>query len=80
MWNVAATEDIQAEQTAENYLLEASPSVMQRSRMTHGKNKKNLKLFSPLEFVAAKTQLEIALILGKKGCQPVDKRVFLGCP
>jgi len=31
-------------------------SVIYRSKMTHGKNKKNFQVFSPVEFVAAITQ------------------------
>jgi hypothetical protein len=35
---------------------EGDSSVIYRSRMTHGKNKKNFYVFSPLEFIAAITQ------------------------
>lgn len=33
-----------------------SNSVLYRSKMTHGKNRKNFEVFSPLEFIAAITQ------------------------
>ena len=36
--------------------IEKSGMVIYRSRMTHGKNKKNYKLFSAIEFIAAVTQ------------------------
>ncbi len=35
---------------------EGDSSVIYRSKMTHGKNKKNFHVFSPLEFIAAITQ------------------------
>lgn len=35
---------------------EGDSSVIYRSKMTHGKNKKNFQVFSPLEFIAAVTQ------------------------
>ncbi len=35
---------------------EGDSSVIYRSKMTHGKNKKNFQVFSPLEFIAAITQ------------------------
>jgi hypothetical protein len=35
---------------------EKTESVIYHSKMTHGKNKKNFELFSPLEFIAAITQ------------------------
>ncbi len=35
---------------------EGDSSVIYRSKMTHGKNKKNFNVFSPLEFIAAITQ------------------------
>ncbi|MCP4343010.1 MAG: hypothetical protein GY799_30030 [Desulfobulbaceae bacterium] len=35
---------------------EGASSVIYRSRMMHGKNKKNFKVFTSLEFIAAITQ------------------------
>ncbi len=35
---------------------EKTDSVIYHSKMTHGKNKKNFEIFSPLEFIAAITQ------------------------
>ena len=35
---------------------EGDSSVIYRSKMTHGKNKRNFQVFSPLEFIAAITQ------------------------
>jgi len=35
---------------------EKTNSVLYRSKMTHGRNKKNFQVFSPLEFIAAITQ------------------------
>ncbi len=35
---------------------EGDSSVIYRSKMSHGKNKKNFQVFSPLEFIAAITQ------------------------
>ncbi len=35
---------------------EGDSSVIYRSKMTHGKNKKNFQVFSPLEFIASITQ------------------------
>jgi hypothetical protein len=35
---------------------EGDSSVIYRSKMTHGKNKRNFQIFSPLEFIAAITQ------------------------
>ncbi|THB77398.1 MAG: hypothetical protein D6B25_07050 [Desulfobulbaceae bacterium] len=35
---------------------EKTDSVIYHSKMTHGKNKKNFEVFSPLEFIASITQ------------------------
>ncbi len=35
---------------------EGDSSVIYRSRMTHGKNKRNFEVFDPLEFIASITQ------------------------